>query len=356
MSKSFIAYTRVSTTRQGQAGVSLQEQSRAIKVYAEKHDLQIVDWFEEQYSAAKRGRPIFDQVMERLGQSKGSTGLILHKVDRGARNLRDWASIGEAIDLGVEVRFAHDDIDMSTRGGRLAADIQAVIAADYIRNLREEVKKGIEGRLQQGLYPLGAPRGYINCGGGKVKQPDPLTAPLIIAAFKRYATNTYTLKKLADELWVQGLRKPNGSAVSPAALAHILSNPFYQGEIRINNRTLPGIHQPLVTKELFAAVQQVQRGRSRTKRHRHAFKYQGRLTCISCLRQLTGERQKAHIYYRCHGCPNTSVREDRVLDRGNKASYTVTLACSKLVAYEKFEYSDVPEKQIANHDQNPDLA
>lgn len=35
---------------------------------------------------------------------------------------------------------------------QLTADIQAVIAADYIRNLREETIKGINGRLKQGLY------------------------------------------------------------------------------------------------------------------------------------------------------------------------------------------------------------
>lgn len=93
----FIAYTRVSTVRQGQVGVSLQEQQRAISKYAENQGLQITDWFEEQRSAAKRGRPVFDQMMKKL--ASGDVGLLLHKVDRGARNLRDWASIGEAIDL-----------------------------------------------------------------------------------------------------------------------------------------------------------------------------------------------------------------------------------------------------------------
>ena len=49
----------------------------------------------------------------------------------------------------------------------LTADIQAVIAADYVRNLREECKKGIDGRLKQGLTPWAAPIGYLDQGGGK---------------------------------------------------------------------------------------------------------------------------------------------------------------------------------------------
>ena len=46
-------------------------------------------------------------------------------------NLRHWADIGDAIDQGLTVRFAHDDLDMLTRGGHLRADSLAVIAADY---------------------------------------------------------------------------------------------------------------------------------------------------------------------------------------------------------------------------------
>jgi DNA invertase Pin-like site-specific DNA recombinase len=97
-------------------------------------------------TAAKRGRPVFRSLLRQI-EAGNAGGLIIHKIDRGARNLRDWADLGELIDRGVDVRFAHDNLDLDTRGGRLAADIQAVIAADYIRNLREEVRKGIDGRL-----------------------------------------------------------------------------------------------------------------------------------------------------------------------------------------------------------------
>jgi hypothetical protein len=44
-----------------------------------------------------------------------------------------------------------------------------VVAADFIRNLREETKKGFYGRLKQGLFPPPAPLGYPGCGGGKPK-------------------------------------------------------------------------------------------------------------------------------------------------------------------------------------------
>ena len=63
-------------------------------------------WLKERYNsvtgptaAAKSGRPVFNEIMKRLMLGEGSVGLLIHKIDRGARNLRDLAAIGEAIEL-----------------------------------------------------------------------------------------------------------------------------------------------------------------------------------------------------------------------------------------------------------------
>ncbi len=143
MTNTFIAYTRVSTQKQGNEGVSLTEQRRAIESYARRRHLKIAKCYEELATAATQGRPVFQTVLSLLDRDAGKTGLVLHKIDRGARNLRDWADIGELLDQGIEVRFAHDDLDLWTRGGRLTADIQAVIASYYIN---------VQGRTYQGKH------------------------------------------------------------------------------------------------------------------------------------------------------------------------------------------------------------
>src|SRR5262249_16284240 len=162
---------------QGEKGVSLQEQHDAIERYAQRNGLKISEWFEERETAAKRGRPIFNKMLKLLNRGK-SDGVIIHKIDRSARNLKDWADLGELIDQGIEVHFANESLDLHSRGGRLSADIQAVVASDYIRNLREETRKGFYGRLKQGIYPLPAPLGYLDMGKGKPKELDPTKAPL----------------------------------------------------------------------------------------------------------------------------------------------------------------------------------
>ena len=193
----YIAYTRVSSIRQMQ-GVSLAEQRAAIERYAAAKGLHINQWFEEVRTATCHRR-VFENIM-RILQDEKDVGLILHKMDRGVRNLKDWAALGELIDRGVDVRFAHDGLDLETRGGRLTADIQAVIAADYIRNLLEEVRKGMHGRLEQGLYPFQAPLGYRDQGRGRAKTPDPIVAPLVIYAFRAYATGEYSCSNLSPQV------------------------------------------------------------------------------------------------------------------------------------------------------------
>lgn len=311
------AYTRVSTVKQGERGISLQEQRAAIERYAGRNGIEIIEWFEERLTAAKKGRPLFTKMLKNLRQRKAG-GVVIHKIDRSARNLRDWAELGELIDAGVAVHFANESVDLFSRGGRLSADIQAVVASDYVRNLREETLKGIYGRLKQGLYPFGAPLGYLNAGGGNLKTPDPVRGPLVSQAFELYATGRYTLETLIEELHRRGLRNRRGGSLTRSSLSGLLNNPFYTGLIRIGTtgNTFEGKHAPLIQMALFKQVQARLARRTRVGKWTHDFVFRGLFTCSLCGRMLTGERQKGHTYYRCHtsDCPTRGFREEVLED------------------------------------------
>ena len=309
------AYIRVSTIRQGEHGCSLAEQRFAIENYAKRQDLIIKQWFEEKETAAKRGRTVFTNMLSLLVKGKAQ-GVIIHKIDRGARNLKDWADLGSLIDKGIEVHFAHESLDMQSRGGRLAADIQAVVAADFIRNLRDEVKKGFRGRLRQGLYPLPAPIGYVDQGRGLPKLPDPEMAPLIQQAFKLYATGKYNIHTLGEVLYQTGLRNRSGNRVSKTGISVMLNNEFYMGIIHIasTGERYPGIHEPLIKKTLFDQVQDILHGRTKNTGLKHEFRYRKTIKCLHCHYNLIAERQKGKVYYRCQtkNCPRACVREDAI--------------------------------------------
>jgi DNA invertase Pin-like site-specific DNA recombinase len=308
-------YTRVSTTKQGTQGVSLQEQKAAIERYAHAQGLTILEWFTEQQTAAKRGRPVFSRMLAYLRAGKAD-GVIIHKIDRSARNLKDWADLGELIDSGIKVHFAHETLDLHSRGGRLSADIQAVIAADYIRNLREETRKGFYGRLKQGLYPLPAPIGYLDRGKGQPKEVDPEKAPLIKQVFHLYATGKYSLETLVLETKRLGLFSRTGGVISKNGLSVMLNNPFYIGLIHLKStgELFSGIHEPIISKLLFDQVQDVLSGKVGQRITKHMHHYRRMIRCVYCNSSLIGELQKGRVYYRCHTkqCPSKTLREDYI--------------------------------------------
>lgn len=310
--KTCFGYVRVSTQKQGE-GVSLDAQREAIRVFASRQNLQVTEWFEEKETAAKSGRPIFTKMLKLLEHRKAD-GLIIHKIDRSARNLKDWAIISDLSDAGIDVYFATESLDFRSRGGRLTADIQAVIAADYIRNLSEEARKGINGRLKQGIYPWPAPLGYLNAGSGKPKPIDPIRAPLVRQLFSLYLTGNYSIRTLHTEMLRRGLTNTLGRRTSRHSVEHILSNPFYCGQMR-NGRTgelFPGLHEPLISAHDFKRIQAIKAGRFGKKVTKHNHLFRRLIACANCTRPLTGELHKGRVYYRCHTqcCNNRSIRED----------------------------------------------
>jgi site-specific DNA recombinase len=334
----FFGYIRVSTAKQGEHGVSLQEQRDAIARYAQRFGLTIVAWFEERQTAAKGGRPVFTQMLARLRRGDVD-GVVMHKIDRSARNLKDWADLGELIDHGITVHFVNESLDLHTRGGRLSADIQAVVAADYIRNLREEARKGFYGRLKQGFYPLPAPLGYLDRGKARVKEPDPARAPLVRRAFELYATGRYNLFTLNAELHRLGLRNRRGGQVTRTGLSTLLNNPFYIGliQLRRTGETFQGAHPALVSKALFDRVRAVLIGRTNQRVQSHDFLFRRLLSCAGCGHALTGEVQKGHTYYRCHSptCTATCIREEAIDDEVHRTLRPLELSPEEITYAEK---------------------
>jgi len=315
--KKCFGYVRVSSHKQGE-GVSLEAQKDAILRFAEANNITITKWFEEQQTAAKSGRPVFNQMLKALNAGK-AVGVVIHKIDRSARNFFDWAKIGELADSGIDVHFATESLDFRSRGGRLTANIQMAVAEDYVRNLRSEIFKGQRGQLDRGYYPFTAPIGYQNNGRRQLKTIDPFKGPLVKLAFELYGSGQYSLHSLRREMATRGLAKRSGQPLSKGCVDKFLCNPFYTGVIRIRRtgEVFEGAHEPLISAELFERVALVRAGKSGKKVTRHNHLFRGLFACGWCGRSMIPERQKGHVYYRCQfpECPRNCIREERLADR-----------------------------------------
>lgn len=310
--KNVYGYIRVSNKKQID-GASLSEQKRIISEYAQSNDLNIIHFYEETKTAAKRGRPFFTQMLENLKRGSAE-GVIMHKIDRSARNLHDWANIGDLIDNNIAVYFAHESLNLNERGGRLSADIQAVMASDYVRNLRQETIKGLYGRLKQGLYPFAAPVGYCDNGKGQLKTICPQQGKLVKELFQLYTTRKYNVITLSKEMYIRGLRNQKGNKVCKNGISRILNNAFYIGIINVKGKSYEGKHKPLISTKLFERAQLILKGRQNIRGIKHEFLFRGMIKCKHCNYTMSGELQKGNVYYRCHtkGCETKSIREDTI--------------------------------------------
>jgi hypothetical protein len=172
---------------------------------------------------------------------------------------------------------------------------------------------GFEGRLKQGLYPLPAPRGYLDQGKGRPKLIDPIIGPLVRQAFDLYACGSQTFNTLREAMFANGLRGKTGKPLSLEGVSIMLRNSFYIGLIRIERtgQTFEGVHEPLIPKATFDRVQAIISGRVFARPQKHAHPYRRMIRCGACGYSLIAEVQKGHTYYRCHTntCRGTSLRE-----------------------------------------------
>ncbi|UPT68018.1 MAG: recombinase family protein [Sphingobacteriales bacterium JAD_PAG50586_3] len=150
--------------------------------------------------------------------------------------------------------------------------------------------------------------------GGKMKELDLIKAPLIRKMFELYATGTTGLEELALKMHSLGLTNTKGNVIRVSVMHKMLQNPFYKGLIRVKGKTYIGKHIPIVASKTFQKVQDIMKGKIVLKGLKNNFQYRKAIKCGLCHYSLIGERQKGHVYYRCHTkhCIMKTIREDAV--------------------------------------------
>lgn len=304
-----VLYARVSTEKQADKDLSIPAQLQAMRDYARQRNWVVAEEFVEPGVSARTAvRPALQAMLAKCKAADNRPDVVLvHKVDRLARNVYDHATIRvllqqQHITLASVVENMDDSVS-----GQLVENIMASIAQFYSGNLSEEVKKGMRQKVLKGGWPHLPPRGYIQVRGdgdrGARVEIHPKVGPLIRAAFERYATHWYSLKGLAAAISREGISASNGRALAPAQVHRMLTNPFYMGRVQWKDLDVPGSHEPLVTGVLFERVQAALRHRFRepgAKGSVKGFPLRGLAICATCRGHMTaGWHKKRFGYYRC---------------------------------------------------------
>ena len=301
-----LSVCRVSSNEQRE-GYSLEMQDQANREWAKKKGYLIVDSVKYVETASKqKERRRFREIINRICQDSTIDGAVFHKVDRACRNLTDLAAL-EALETENKksIFFSTQDFPQNA-AGRLSFGVMGVVARWYTDNLREEVLKGLRGKVEAGEYPHRPPYGYRmgeNANRSKLPVPEPEKAENVRTIFELMASGEYSIDTLRDELIRQGMYfSANTRRWTRSHLANLLRHPFYIGKIRWRGRTYEGKHEPIVEERVWRQVQDILDGRNNSKRTvRRQFTYgHGLIKCAECGYSITAERHKQlYTYYRC---------------------------------------------------------
>ena len=336
--KRAVLYLRVSTEEQADTdynaeGYSLPAQREACVRIADQLGATVVGEYVDRGESAKSAkRPELQRMLKRLQEQGDVDYVIVHKIDRLARNRRDDVEIDLVIrSSGARLVSASENID-DTPHGKLIRNIMADFAQYYSDNLATEAKKGARQKAKFGGTPYKPPIGYLTARerieGREIRIviTDPDRAPLVRWAFKAYATGNYTMQEITDELEERGLRyepsrKLTARPMAKNAVNNMLRNRYYLGMVSYEGVLYPGRHEPLVDEATFEAVQAIMAARTlsgeKPKQRPHYLK--GRLFCGYCGTRLgisfsRGHRGTVYPYFYCigrqkrkHDCPQTFV-------------------------------------------------
>lgn len=253
-------------------------------------------------------------MLNRPAQDPSIAYLVVHKLDRVARNLEDHAMVRALLrDADCELVSVSENLERNA-SGRLVEGVLAVLAEHYSNNLSQEVKKGMEQKAREGGWPHLAPLGYVNVRrkgprrrGEAIIEPDPERAPLVQRAFEMYATGQWPLNRLHQKLMELGLRNRNGKKFARSKIASMLKDRVYIGKTRYGDTEYPGNHEPLIWEDLFARVQQViaehDRAGARQRKHDHFLR--GTVFCDVCGGRISTMTAKGKFeYFYCLGNQN----------------------------------------------------
>ncbi len=320
--KNTLIYTRVSTDEQAANGYSLRDQEARLREHCARTGRIVLAHFQDDASAKTFDRPEFKKMLGRIRQAPHEVDEVLVvKWDRFSRDMTGaLAMIREMEDMGVEVQAAEQPIDFSIPEQQMMLAIY--VAAPDVENRRRSLNTSMGTRraLREGRWCNAAPKGYRFERDDRNKPilvPND-DAPHIQMAYEMAAHTDLTL----DEILIR-LRK-RGFRYGTSTFYELLRRPIYKGIIEIAAwrdepaETVRGLHEPLVSAELWDKVQQVRFEApcpSKPAKARGgvqaAYPLRGQLACPACSTTdspsvVTASASRGnggiYAYYHCHHC------------------------------------------------------
>lgn len=227
------AYMRYSSAAQDD-GFSIEAQQRAIHDFANKNNIEIVEeYIDRAKSGTNANRPEFQRLFADI-YSGDFQMVIVHNLDRFARNARDSRTYRDKLtDLGMTLYSIKDDIN-GTPFGKFITSITEAHNELYSDNLSQEVQKGLKEVALRCLHTGGSPPLGYDVVDRKLVINE-AEAEIVRTIFKMYAQGK-SYNDIAKELNAKGYTTKAGNDFSKSSFNAILQNRKYIGENVYNRR------------------------------------------------------------------------------------------------------------------------
>src|SRR5215212_9082230 len=215
------------------------------------------------FSGASLERPALQELLTEVRAGKIDI-VVVYKVDRLTRSLADFAKLVELFDQhSVSFVSVTESFNTTSSMGRLTLNVLLSFAQFEREVIGERVRDKIAASKRKGIWVGGPiPLGYASRDKKLIVVAE--QAERVRTIFSRYL-ELGSLRDLAENLHQTGIRtkrrKSDGERAgtevpfSTGALAHLLKNRFYVGEVVYRGEINRGDHEPIIETQVFEAVQ-----------------------------------------------------------------------------------------------------
>lgn len=152
-----VAYLRVSTAKQAEEGLSIEAQEAKVRLYARLHNLHIVAVdVDRGISAKTMQRPGLQAALGRL-RSGEAGALLVVKLDRLTRSVRDLLRMVEDEMQGARLISVNEQVDTTTPGGRLVLTVLGAVAQWEREAISDRTRAVMDHKRAQGEWTGGKP-------------------------------------------------------------------------------------------------------------------------------------------------------------------------------------------------------
>ncbi len=318
-SKCFV-YLRRSQDREDRQAYSIEKQDQQVRRVIEQNSFSGIYLPPEERSAKHPGRPIFNDMMERV-EAGEVRYIAVWLPSRLSRNPIDGGRLIYALDTGKLLAIHTPGRTYTNKSDdKMILAIEFAIAKKNNDDLSTQVKESFEQKRNHGEYPGPAPLGYYNAivsPGHRNIVLHQETAPKIIQLFNLAATGRYTLHDVWLEAEKLGLRSKKGLPLAKQTVVGILKNRAYTGVFSYGSPEYhQGTYEPLISVELYNKVRLAMGWvRKRTIPHTTAgrfYPYKGVLLCGTCRFNVTAYTKPKTLsngtkaYYEFYTCTKKS--------------------------------------------------